>query len=155
PLKEARSGELSFMVGSKYLKDLQQTKASFVLVPKDTQQQPAEGQVFIAVDNPSVALARFCSLVERELFPAPEPGIHPSAVIDASAKIGNNVHIGPFCVVGPNVTIGDRAALISHVFVGAHCSIGADCRLYHRVTLESYTELGRSCVLHAGVVFGR
>jgi UDP-N-acetylglucosamine acyltransferase len=66
--------------------------------------------------------------------------IHKTAIIDSSAKIGDNVSIGPYCLVGANVTIGDGSTLESHVVikrdtdVGKNnhfyqfCSIGEDCQ---------------------------
>ncbi len=62
--------------------------------------------------------------------------IHPSAVIDPKAEIGNNVEIGP------------------GVVVGAHVQIGDDCRLDPHVYLLPYTRLGRECHVHAGAVLG-
>lgn len=154
PLKEARSGELSFMAGPRYLRDLLQSQASAVLVPKDLDLPAKQGQVLIHVESPSLALAQFCGFVERDLFPIPEPGIHATAIVDPSAEIGNNVHIGPFCVIGAHSTVGDNCMLAGHVWVGNTCSIGAGTRLGHRVTLEAYTRIGKNCVLHAGVVLG-
>ncbi|MBT4884070.1 MAG: acyl-[acyl-carrier-protein]--UDP-N-acetylglucosamine O-acyltransferase, partial [Glaciecola sp.] len=66
--------------------------------------------------------------------------IHSTAIIDASASIGNNVTIGPFCYIGENVVIGDDCIFESHIVVkrdttigkGNHfyqfCSIGEDCQ---------------------------
>lgn len=56
--------------------------------------------------------------------------IHPSSVVAPGAILGQDVDIGPFCMVGPNVKIGDRARLRSHVVVDGHTSIGADCDIY-------------------------
>ncbi|TNF60028.1 MAG: acyl-ACP--UDP-N-acetylglucosamine O-acyltransferase [Rhodobacteraceae bacterium] len=52
--------------------------------------------------------------------------VHPSAVIEPGAKLGEGVRIGPFCVVGAGVTLGDRVELKSHVVVTGNTEIGAD-----------------------------
>jgi UDP-N-acetylglucosamine acyltransferase len=56
--------------------------------------------------------------------------IHPTAIIEEGADIGENVSIGPFCVIGPNVTLGDGAELLSHVVLDGHTRIGKDCRFF-------------------------
>ncbi len=56
--------------------------------------------------------------------------IHPSAIVDPAAKLGEGVDIGPFCVVGPDVTLGDGVRLVSHVAVDGRTSIGAETVIY-------------------------
>ena len=56
--------------------------------------------------------------------------LHPSAVIEDGANIGENVQVGPFCVVGANVSLGDGAVLDSHVVVGGRTTIGLGTRVF-------------------------
>lgn len=56
--------------------------------------------------------------------------IHPTAVIDSNARLGQGVQIGPYCVVGANVTLGDRVQLVSHVAVDGYTTIGEDTKIY-------------------------
>lgn len=56
--------------------------------------------------------------------------IHPTAVIEAGAVLGEDVKVGPFCMVGPNVVLGDNVELVSHVVVAGHTSIGARTRIF-------------------------
>ncbi|WP_434618834.1 acyl-ACP--UDP-N-acetylglucosamine O-acyltransferase [Azospirillum sp. B2RO_4] len=56
--------------------------------------------------------------------------IHPSAIVDPAAKLGEGVDIGPFCVVGPDVTLGDGVRLVSHVAVDGRTTIGAETVIY-------------------------
>ena len=50
--------------------------------------------------------------------------IHPSALVDAQAKLHETVKIGPFCIIGPNVEVGANTILHSHVVVDGHTTIG-------------------------------
>ena len=56
--------------------------------------------------------------------------IHPTAVVDPAARLGADVRIGPFCVVGPEVSLGDRARLDAHVVVEGRTAIGAETRIW-------------------------
>ncbi|WP_170450039.1 acyl-ACP--UDP-N-acetylglucosamine O-acyltransferase [Ruegeria arenilitoris] len=57
--------------------------------------------------------------------------IHPSAIIEDGAQIGQDCVIGPFCHVGPQVRLGDRVELKSHVVVTGETSIGDDCVIFN------------------------
>jgi len=65
------------------------------------------------------------------------PLIHPTAVIDSKAELGNNVSIGPYCVVGADVKIGNDCELISHVVITGHTNMGASNRIF------SFTSIGQ------------
>jgi UDP-N-acetylglucosamine acyltransferase len=56
--------------------------------------------------------------------------IHPTAIVESSAKLGTRVRVGPYCVVGANVELGDGVDLVSHVVVAGHTTIGAETRVY-------------------------
>ncbi len=56
--------------------------------------------------------------------------VHPTAVVEDGAQLGNNVRIGPYCLVGPHTELGDGVELHGHVVVGGRTRIGPDCTLY-------------------------
>jgi len=56
--------------------------------------------------------------------------IHKLSVIDSKAKIGNNVKIGPYCVIGPNVEIHDNTIIQSHVNISGKTIIGKGNKIY-------------------------
>lgn len=56
--------------------------------------------------------------------------IHPSAVVDPAAQIGDNVFVGPFCCVGPDVVLGDGVRLLAHVVTAGRTTIGANSHIY-------------------------
>jgi UDP-N-acetylglucosamine acyltransferase len=56
--------------------------------------------------------------------------IHPTAVVDAGAKLGERVSIGPFCTVGAEVELGDDVQLLSHVALAGRTRIGANTRIF-------------------------
>jgi UDP-N-acetylglucosamine acyltransferase len=56
--------------------------------------------------------------------------IHPTAIVEEGAKIGEDVEIGPYSVVGANVVLGDGVRLRSHVVVGGKTRIGAGTEIY-------------------------
>lgn len=153
-LAQARPGDLTFLGNPKYRSAVATTQGSVVIVPEDHPGAPVANQAFLRVANPSLALARVCKSIEQQLWPRPPAGVHASAVIDASARIGAGVTIGPLCVVEAGAVIGDRTWLEAGVFVGRNVRVGVDTRLYPGVKLLAETIVGDRVILHAGVVAG-
>ena len=89
--------------------------------------------------------------------------IHPTAIVDPKAKLGEGVEIGPYCVIGADVTLGDRTRLLSHVVIDGHSTLGADCEVHSFAVLghppqhtryageASTLEIGHSCVIREHV----
>ncbi len=64
-----------------------------------------------------------------------ETTIHPSAIVDPEAELGEGVQVGPWSIIGPRVTIGDGTRIHSHVLVERDTTVGADCELYQGAVL--------------------
>ena len=108
-LKDADENSVSFVAKSKDEHLLESTKAGVVLVCKDLANAPLNGRTFIVCDDCDYAFtqAAGCFAPPPIVF---EPGIHPSAVVHPTAKIGKNVYIGPCAVIEEGVEIGDGFA---------------------------------------------
>jgi UDP-N-acetylglucosamine acyltransferase len=61
--------------------------------------------------------------------------VHPTALVDAAAELGEGVSVGPFCIVGPGVTVGARTRLAGHVVIERDTSIGEECRIGYGAAL--------------------
>jgi UDP-N-acetylglucosamine acyltransferase len=61
--------------------------------------------------------------------------IHPTAIVDPKARIGEGVTIGPYCTVGGDVVLGDNVELVSHVVAAGHTEIGIDTRIFPFATV--------------------
>lgn len=153
-LKDAGEGDLSFLGSPKYRSDVQTTRASVVLLPLDFEEMPAEDQVFMLVEQPSAALALVCARIEQALWPKPEPGIHPSAIVSPSAKVEPSASIGPLCVIEDGASIGAGTHLQAQVFVGREAVVAADCWLAAGVHIASSCQIGERVRIHGGVIVG-
>ena len=153
-LGSARAGDLTFLGNPKYKPAVASTKASIVLLPADYEGAPGPNQVFMIVDNPSVALARLCSRVEQALWPKPAPGIHPTAIVDKAAVVSPSATVGPLCIVEAGASIGDNTHLQGQAFVGRGSAVGRDCWLMPGIVVSAECTLGDRVRLHPGVVIG-
>ena len=153
-LTAAMPGDLSFLGNAKYKAEVAPTRASVVLLPADYVGEPAADQLFLVVDNPSVALARLCARIEQSLWPKPAPGVHPTAHVAPGAQVAATATVGPLCVVEPGAVIGERAHLQAQVFVGRGARVGEDSWLMPGTVLSAECVLGRRVRLEPGVIIG-
>jgi UDP-3-O-[3-hydroxymyristoyl] glucosamine N-acyltransferase len=153
-LGSAREGDISFLGNPKYRPAVASTRASIVLLPPDYVGGPAANQMYMIVDNPSVALARLCSRIEQALWPRPKPGIHPTALVAPGAVVPESATVGPFCVLESGASVGEGAHLQAQVFVGRGSTVGRDCWLMPGVVVCAECTLGDRVRLHPGVVIG-
>ena len=153
-LSSARAGDLSFLGNAKYRSQVPESQATALLLPADYEGEPRAGQVFLYVDNPSIALARVCARIEQSLWPKPAPGVHPSAVVAATATVDPTAHVGPLCVVEDGARIGAGSVLQASVFLGRDARIGDGCWVMPGCVIASICALGNRVRLQPGVVIG-
>lgn len=152
-LSEAATGDLSFLGNPKYRSEVECSNASVILIPQDYDAAPAQGQLYIKLENPSFALALICRDIEMTLLPTPSAGIHPTAVIEEGAIVSPNASIGAFCYVGHGAKVG-AAVLESHVSVGRSAQIGDEAYVFPKVTVGDHCIIGRRNRLLPGCVIG-
>ena len=151
-IEEGKPGDISFLANPKYEQYLYTTKSSIVLVNKSFISSTKVNATLIRVDN---AYDAFASLLQLVVQSKPvKKGIHPTAVIEPSASIGEDVYIGPYAYVGENCKIGERVLLFPHVYVGDNTVIGNDTLLNPGVKVYHECRIGQKCVIHAGTVIG-
>lgn len=111
-----------------------------------------DGRTVILVSDPRAAFARVVARfhpVER-----PQSGVHPTAVVDANAVIGDGASVGPHVVVGTGSRIGARVVVSAGCVIGRDVTIGEDGWLHPRVTIYDGTMIGARVILHAGCILG-
>ncbi|HEY1763820.1 MAG TPA: UDP-3-O-(3-hydroxymyristoyl)glucosamine N-acyltransferase [Opitutaceae bacterium] len=153
-LEAAAPGDITFLGNARYKAAVASTRASIVLLPPDYDGRPGPNQVHMAVENPSVALARLCARIEQSLWPKPARGIHPTAVVARDASVAASATVGPLCVVESGATVGARCHLQAGVFIGRGARLGDDCWLMPHCILAAECTLGNRVHLHPGVVIG-
>lgn len=151
-IEEGHSGALSFLANPKYEHYIYTTNSSIVLVNRSFVPSDAIKATLIRVDNAYESFASLLRLVDQSR--PQKKGIHPSAMIEPTARVGQDVYIGPYAYVGENCTVGDGASLYPHVYIGDDAVVGKGSVLYHRVTVYRECTIGSGCIIHAGAVIG-
>ena len=148
-IEEAGSGQITFVANPKYSALAKCTKASAVIVAEDF---PALPTAMLRSKNPYLAFARCLELFYQP--PQYWAGVHPTAVVHASAKIGARAHIGPYTVIDENVEIGNNAVLLAHVVIYRGAKIGNNFFAHAHAVVREHCRIGNDVILQNGVVVG-
>ena len=152
-LELAKETEISFIGNKKYEKLWQNSKACAAIVNEDISIEPGENKVFIKVKNADLAM----SLVLEMFAPAPPQfafEIHPTAVVDASAKIGAGTRIGANVYIGPNVVVGENVTIYPNATILDECTIGKNTIIWSGVVVRERCHVGAYCILHPNCTIG-
>ena len=152
-IEHGKSGDLCFFANPKYEQYVYTSKASILLVNKDFQPSAEVGPTMVRVDNAYAALADLLKHVadSKKAFRR-----HRSffSIVPLSAKVGRKVYIGPHCHIGRNVKIGDHCRIVGNVYIGDGTEIGKDCIIYAGVSIYPGMKIGDRVILHSNCVIG-
>lgn len=145
----ADENTLALALGEEEIENLAKTKAKAALVPLGVN---FDGLTTIEVERPRLAMMKLLHMFYNE--PQVQAGVHPSAVVDESVKLGQNVAIGPNVVISKNAEIGDNTKIMANAFIGAGAKVGSSCLFHPGVNIGDRVEVGNKVILHHGVSLG-
>jgi len=148
-IEEAVSGQLTFVSNPKYNAAAKTTKASAVIVAENFPTLPTG---MLRSKNPYLAWAKAIELFYQP--PRYAAGVHPTAVVHPTAKIGKNAHIGPYVVIDEDAVIGDNPVLLAHVVIYRGVAIGNNFFAHAHAVVREFCHLRDNVVLQNGVVIG-
>jgi UDP-3-O-[3-hydroxymyristoyl] glucosamine N-acyltransferase len=148
-LDEAGPSELTFLSNPKYARKVETTRAGAIIVGRDAGPQKISA---LRSENPYLDFARALELFYQP--PRPAPGVHPTAVIAATATLGDGASVGPYVVVGERVRIGRNAVLHPQVTIYEGVEIGDDFCAHSHAVVREFCRIGHRVVLQNGAVIG-
>ena len=150
-IETAGPGQITFISNPKYAAAARATKASAVIVAEDF---PAlsTATAMLRSKNPYLDFARAVAMFYQP--PAYAPGIHPTAVIDPSARLGARAHVGPYVVIQEGAQIGKNAVLLAHVVIYRGVKIGDNFLAHAHAVVREFCRIGNNVVLQNGVIVG-
>ncbi|MBI2822830.1 MAG: UDP-3-O-(3-hydroxymyristoyl)glucosamine N-acyltransferase [Acidobacteria bacterium] len=148
-IERAAPGDLTFLSNRRYLPYLKTTRASAVILGPEA---AAVAIPSLRTPNPYLTFARAIEIFYQP--PPPSQGIHPSAVIDPSVKIGGNTNIGAHVVVQEGVEIGRDVTVYPNCTIYTGARIGEGTVIHSNAVIREYVQIGRRCVIQNGAVVG-
>jgi UDP-3-O-[3-hydroxymyristoyl] glucosamine N-acyltransferase len=150
-LADAIEGEVTFFRDPRYATLLRKTRASAVFVPRDFSESISPAK--IRVEDPAKAFERVAlKFASKPIEFA--PGVHATAIIDPTVKLGARISIQPYAVIEAASVIGDDTVIGAGTYVGHETIIGAQTMIYANVTIRERTRIGSRVIIHGGAVIG-
>lgn len=149
PLRDAGESDLSFLHLPKYRNAALNSKAGAIIVNEGVE---LANHTVIVVSEATEAYRRAIDLFYPEM--PEEPGVSPHAIVEESARLGVNVHIGPGAIIGAGVTLGDQVTVMAGAIIGEGCCIGRDSSIHCGAVLYPGVVVGDRVAIHANAVVG-
>lgn len=149
-LDQAGPADLTF-ADARHASSLDASKAAAAIVPNDA--AAPQGKTLIRVADMEAAMYALLGRLAAEPD-LPPPGVHPSAVVAADAKLGDGVAVGPHVTIAAGAVVGDRSVLCANVSLGRGVQVGADCVLHEGVVIKHDCRIGKRCRIGPNSVIG-
>ena len=148
-LEKAKKGDLVFLAHRKYRTTLEQSKASAAIIPAEEKYDKIS---VIKSENPHLTFIKAVELFHKPY--CPRPGIHSSAFVSPSAKIGKDVSIGAFALIGDEVEVGAKTVIFPFVAIYPRVKIGRETVIHSHVSIREEVQIGNRVIIHNGAVIG-
>jgi UDP-3-O-[3-hydroxymyristoyl] glucosamine N-acyltransferase len=136
PINQANNYSLCFCKdpGEKALDMIKSSQAGVIICSDKLNIPPEEnrGKTLVQVSNPRLTYSR---LLAKYFSTRPQPGIHPTSIVDSNTKIGSGVHVGPYCCIG-------------------ECQIGDNTTIESQVSIDHGARVGKNVIIRVGAVVG-
>jgi len=149
-LENAGPDAIAFLANPRYLWQVEATRAGAVIVGPAERETTKAARIVCA--NPYAYFARVSALLNPPR--AAVPGVHPTAVVDASANVHPRAEVGPYSVICREAQLAEGSTIGAGTYVGEGVRVGRDTRLHPSVTVYDGCTIGERVVLHSGVVIG-
>jgi UDP-3-O-[3-hydroxymyristoyl] glucosamine N-acyltransferase len=143
-LKDATETELSFVANSKYIKDIEGTKAAAIIITESLKEYVPDGCIALVVQDSYWSMA----ILSQYFAPVIEDDSLPVAVIGEGSRISPKAEIANGAKIGKNCTI------MAHVYIGAEAVIGDNTIIYPNTTVYRDCVIGNDCIIHSNTAIG-
>jgi len=143
-LKDSNKNELTFLENKKYINDLENTKASVVLVKEEHASSVPDGTIALICEEPYLALAKISKLFAPNII----------EIDGEKPKIGDGTKVMPNVYIGKNSSIGKNCTIMAGVFIGDNVIVGDNTVLYPNAVVYRDCKIGNDCIIHAGTIIG-
>ena len=143
-LKDASENQLSFVANSKYIKDIQNSKAGAIIVDKKTKEFVPKSSIALVVEDPYWQMATLSKYFAPNIEDINSP----------KAEIGEGTTVSPKAEIANGAKIGKNCTILAHVYVGSNVQVGDNTILYPSVTIYRDCKVGSDCIIHANTAIG-
>lgn len=152
-IETAEKGDITFLSNMKYLKYINKTNASAIIIDERVELPSKSNITFLKVKDSYSTFGLLLSEIEK-LNISKKEGIEKPNFIDSNVNIKKDVYIGAFSYIGNNVKIGSGTKIFPYTYIGENTEIGESSIIYPGVKIYNSTKIGNKCIIHANSVIG-
>ena len=152
-IETAEKGDITFLSNMKYLKYINKTNASAIIIDERVELPSKSNITFLKVKDSYSTFGLLLSEIEKLNISKTE-GIEKPNFIDSTVNIKKDVYIGAFSYIGKNVKIGSGTKIFPYTYIGENTEIGESSIIYPGVKIYNSTKIGNKCIIHANSVIG-
>ena len=150
-LGEAGAQEVSFISEPRFAKEALGCKAAALIIPEDFTGEVSSAKLFVADVNEAIEQVLTLFLPPADV---PEVGVHATACVAASARLGEKVAVGPHVVISAQAAVADGCVISAGCYIGAQVELGRHCFLGPNVVINARCVLGNEVIIHANSTIG-
>ena len=150
PNEASASGAIAVATSAEFVEKLSDAQAAILAAGTDWRALGLKAAIY--VERPRYALSGVTAAFAPETDL--KPGIHPSAVVEEGAELGDGVSLGPFVHIGTRAVVGKGAVILSHVSIGADAVIGEDALIHAGARVGARVTIGARVIIHQNAVIG-
>jgi len=152
PLEATGPGQLVFVMAPQLAARLAESPVRVAVLAEGLEAPTGSLDAYLTVPRARYALGLLLDLFERR--PHAPQGVHPSAVVEEGAVLGERASVGALAYVGQNARIGAGSIVLPQANVGAEAQIGEQCLLHPGVRIGERVEIGARCIIHQNAAIG-
>lgn len=152
-IENASEGDITFFYNDKYLKYLDNCRASCIILSKNIEKVPNTNQCFIKVNDPYKDFVKLLKYIEKNYSKHPK-GTHHSVVIGENCLIDNDVFLGANVVIGDNCIIKSGCKIYPNVTIYGNVNIDSNTTIHSNVAIYQDVIIGKNSIIHSGAVIG-
>jgi UDP-3-O-[3-hydroxymyristoyl] glucosamine N-acyltransferase len=152
-ITSAGPNQVTQLTNSRYAVYLKDTRASACFIAEGfaVDARP-ENLALLVCPDPEISFVKAVKL----LHPEREYGsfIAPQAILEENVKLGSDLYIGPYAVIGANTSIGDNSKVLAGSYIGRNVKIGKNCMLNPYAVIYDDVQIGDNVIIHSGAIIG-
>ena len=151
-IDSASENDLVFVEEEKYFPAALKSKAGAVIAGGFAAN--SKGKPLLISAHPKLTFARAARFLQNASQGENETGVHATAIVSPSARLGAKVFLGEHAIIADDAEIGENSRIGAGCVIGRGAKIGRNCEIYPNVTIYAGTTICDRVVVHAGAVLG-
>jgi UDP-3-O-[3-hydroxymyristoyl] glucosamine N-acyltransferase len=152
-ITSAQTGQVTQLTNSRYSRYIKSSSATACFITESflVDGKP-ENLALLVCPDPEMSFIKAVELLHPDRIY--DNKIAHQAILEKNVRLGNELYIGPYAIIGENASIGDHSQILAGVYIGRNVKIGKHCRIHPYAVIYDDVEIGDHVIIHSGAIIG-